>query len=115
MSGLKTTDIYFLEAGKSKIKMWAGLVSFEASLFGLQTAALPTDCLPSLLVNVLIFSYCVYAKLLSHVRLFGTPWTVARQAPLSMGILQAKTGVGCHALLRESSQPWDRIQVSLGK
>ena len=85
MSGLKTTDIYFLEAGKSKIKMWAELVSFEASLSGLQTAALPTDCLPSLLVDVLIFSYCVYAKLLSHVRLFGTPWTVARQAPLSMG------------------------------
>ena len=28
-------------------------------------------------------------KLLSCVRLFGTPWTVARQAPLSMGILQA--------------------------
>ena len=72
MSGLKTTDIYFLEAGKSKIKMWAGLVSFEASLSGLQTAASPTDCLPSLLVDVLIFSYCVYAKLLSHVRLFGT-------------------------------------------
>ena len=22
---------------------------------------------------------------LSHVRLFGTPWTVARQVPLSMG------------------------------
>ena len=29
------------------------------------------------------------AKLLSHVRLFGTPWPAARQAPLSMGILQA--------------------------
>ena len=26
---------------------------------------------------------------LSHVRLLATPWTVARQAPLSMGILQA--------------------------
>ena len=24
-------------------------------------------------------------KLLSHVRLFATPWTVANQAPLSMG------------------------------
>ena len=24
-------------------------------------------------------------KLLSHVRLFATPWTVAYQAPLSMG------------------------------
>ena len=28
--------------------------------------------------------------MLSHVRLFATPWTTARQAPLSMGILQAK-------------------------
>ena len=25
-----------------------------------------------------------------HVRLFPTPWTVARQAPLSMGILQGR-------------------------
>ena len=30
-----------------------------------------------------------------------TPWTVAHQAPLSMGILPGKnTGVGCHALLQ---------------
>ena len=29
-------------------------------------------------------------KWLSHVRLFVTPWTVAHQAPLSMGILQAR-------------------------
>ena len=29
-------------------------------------------------------------KVLSHVRLFVTPWTVARQTPLSMGILQAR-------------------------
>ena len=28
--------------------------------------------------------------LLSHVQLFATPWTVALQAPLSMGILQAR-------------------------
>ena len=27
---------------------------------------------------------------LSHVRLFVTPWTAALQAPLSMGILQAR-------------------------
>ena len=27
---------------------------------------------------------------LSCVQLFATPWTVAHQAPLSMGILQAK-------------------------
>ena len=28
---------------------------------------------------------CVHVKLLSRVQLFATPWTVARQAPLSMG------------------------------
>ena len=32
-------------------------------------------CLPS----------CVCAQWLSHVQLFATPWTVAPQAPLSMG------------------------------
>ena len=30
------------------------------------------------------------AQSLSRVQLFATPWTVARQAPLSMGILQAR-------------------------
>ena len=33
---------------------------------------------------------CICAKSLSRVRLFVTLWTVAHQAPLSMGILQAK-------------------------
>ena len=32
--------------------------------------------------------YC--AQSLSFVRLFSSPWTVACQAPLSMGILQAR-------------------------
>ena len=36
----------------------------------------------------------------SRVRLFGTPWTVARQAPLSVGFSSKNTGVGCHALLQ---------------
>ena len=40
-------------------------------------------------------SHCGHLKLccaesLSRVRLFVTPWTVAHQAPLSMGILQAR-------------------------
>ena len=89
MSGLKTTDIYFLEAEKSKIKMRAGLVSSEASLLGLQTAAFPTDCLLSLHVGVLSFSYCV--------GLFATPWTVARQPPLSMGFSrqECRSGLPC--------------------
>ena len=55
--------------------------------------------------------YCV--QLLSRVRLFATLWTVARQAPLSMGILQARI-LEWVAMLssRGSSQPRDRTQVS---
>ena len=33
---------------------------------------------------------CVWAQLLQHVWLFAILWTVARQAPLSMGILQER-------------------------
>ena len=40
-------------------------------------------------------------KLLSRDQLFATPWTVAHQAPLSMGF---PTGVGCHILLQEVFQ-----------
>ena len=31
---------------------------------------------------------------------FATPWTVAHQTPLSMGIPGENTGVGCHYLLQ---------------
>ena len=37
---------------------------------------------------------------LSFVRLFVTPWTVAHQAPLSMGFPAKNTGMGCHFLLQ---------------
>ena len=36
----------------------------------------------------LIILHCIFTCVLSCVRLFAIPWTVARQAPLSMGILQ---------------------------
>ena len=39
-------------------------------------------------VRFLLSSYlveCMCAQLLSHVLLFATPWTVAHQAPLSVG------------------------------
>ena len=51
--------------------------------------------------------------MLSHVRRFATSWTVARQAPLSMGILQARTleGVAISSF-RGSSQPRDQTSVS---
>ena len=38
--------------------------------------------------------------MLSHVQLFETPWTVTRQAPLSMESPGKNTGVGGHALLQ---------------
>ena len=37
---------------------------------------------------------------LSHDWLFAILWTVAHQAPLSMGFSRKNTGVGCHALLQ---------------
>ena len=44
----------------------------------------------------------VHAQSLSHVRLFATLWTVAHQAPLSMGFPGKNTGVGCHSVLQET-------------
>ena len=40
----------------------------------------------------------VKVKLLSRVRLLGTPWTAAHQAPPSMDFPVKSTGVGCHCL-----------------
>ena len=39
-------------------------------------------------------------KLLSHVRLFATPWTVDYHAPPSWDFPDKHTGVGCHFLLQ---------------
>ena len=48
-----------------------------------------------------------------HVRLFVTPWTLAHQAPLSMGILQARILEWVAILFaRGSSQPRDQTQAS---
>ena len=53
------------------------------------------------------------AQLLSRVWLFAAPWTVAGQAPLSMGILQARILEWLAMLFsRGSSQPRDRTQIS---
>ena len=50
---------------------------------------------------------------LSHVRLFVTPWTIAHQVPLSMGILQARILERVAiSFSRGSSQPRDQTHVS---
>ena len=52
-------------------------------------------------------------KSFSHAWLFETPWTVTYQAPLSMGILQARilTWIAIFPF-RGTSQPRDQTQVS---
>ena len=55
----------------------------------------------------------MFCAMLSHVQLFATPWTVACQAPLTMGILQE--GILEWVAMtssRGSSQVRDQIQVS---
>jgi len=51
---------------------------------------------------------------LSPIRLFVTPWTVAHQAPLSMGFPKQEywSRVGAISFFRGSSQPRDRTSVS---
>ena len=62
-----------------------------------------SDCYPTL---------CVYAKSLSCVRLFVTAWTVARQAPLSTGIFQARILEWVTMpSSRRSSQPRDQTCI----
>ena len=40
----------------------------------------------------------------SPVQLLETLWTVAHQAPVSLGFSSKTTGVGCHALLQGTFQ-----------
>ena len=53
----------------------------------------------------------MHAKSLQSCLTIGTRWTVARQAPLSMGVPGKNTGVGCHALLNGSDtyQQFDKL------
>ena len=60
-------------------------------------------------VCVCVCLFCV--ELLSHVRLFAIPWTVACQAPLSVG-LSNNTGVGAISYSRGSSQPRHQTCIS---
>ena len=56
---------------------------------------------------------CAVLSLSSRVWLFVIPWTVARQAPLSMGILQARTLEWvARPSSRRSSWPRDQTQAS---
>ena len=61
------------------------------------------------------FSYAwkwkVKVKSLSCVRLLATPWTVAYQAPPSMGFSRQEYWSGCHCLLQPC--PWTMIKPEM--
>ena len=60
-----------------------------------------------------LFHTSCYAQSFGCVRLFATPWTIACQAPLSTGNLQAKILEQAYMpSSRGSSQPRDRNQAS---
>ena len=63
------------------------------------------------------FNSGVYACtcVLSHVPLFVTPWTIARQAPLLWNFPVKNTGGGCHFLLQGIflTQGWNPYLLSL--
>ena len=52
------------------------------------------------------------AESLSYVWLFVTPWTLAGQAPLSVGFPGKKTGVGFHFTLQEIFQNESEFPMS---
>ena len=62
---------------------------------------------------------CVHVQSLSHIRLFETPGTVARQAPLSMEFSRKNTGVGSHFLLQgifpTQGSNWRLLDVLIGR
>ena len=55
---------------------------------------------------------CLPAQSLSHVWLFVTLWSVACQAPPSMGFPRQEYSSGCHFLLQGSSRPRDWTHIS---
>ena len=73
---------------------------------------MPATSYPFRFIYIILTS--MFRDLTFFVHLFVTPWTVARQTPLSMRVLQAKI-LEWIAMpsSRGSSQPRDQTKVSL--
>ena len=63
-----------------------GISKTYSSFLGLQFTLIGNPCA------------CMHAWSLSHVQLFVNLWTIAHQAPLSVGFSSKNTAVGCHFL-----------------
>ena len=64
---------------------------------------------------LLFITYCEWVKSLSCVQLFATPWTVAYQAPLSMGVSRQESwsGLPLPSLSTSLQRIWMCLQASL--
>ena len=95
---------------QAPLSMWFPRQEYWSGLSFPPPGDLPNPSVPTSLASLALLCY---ALLLSHDQLFGTSWTVAHQAPLSMGILQARIleRVAMPSS-RGSSQPRDWTQVS---
>ena len=66
-------------------------IKSSGSIFSLQTFIKNVNLLYKIVICLDIkYNLCACAKLLSHVRFFATPWTVACQTPLFMGFSRHK-------------------------
>ena len=66
------------------------LCSYILSIFLLDCLSFTYQFIGFLLHSSPLYLHACMLSHFGHVQLFGTLWTVARQAPLSMGILQAR-------------------------
>ena len=89
--GFSTFEVQSLSRALCSSRMWPGAACPPPTptpihlkpLFSGPTRSDSTPCPHLALLRFLAFSNCV--QLLSHVRFFATSWTIAPQAPLSMG------------------------------
>ena len=93
-----------LTAHKINLKSWARFIFNEQRY---QSPFYDINCMQHYSFIKHLFHACqfrcnrymhIYVYVLCHfscVQLFGTPWTVAHQAPVSMGFSRQDTGVGC--------------------
>ena len=56
---------------------------------------------------------CMRAQLLQLCPALYDPWTVAHQAPLTMGFFRKNTGVGCHVLQGDLPDPGIELSSAL--
>ena len=81
--------------------LWSKKTQEDVYVALVSRAQMPFQRAQSLVEMVdLLWTWVHLCCLLSHVQLLATLWTVALQAPLSVGFSRQNTWVGCHALLQ---------------